>query len=361
MSEVYRTTCRAVFGLLLLCATPALANHVDTANATLTCNSYSLSVRASELVPGRDYQINYTINRDPSSGGPPIMGILPFTARTSTYETAVWGSFPILKGSVSFSGTATLADWNTIHIDMSPTTLTCEATPPPVCAGMSGNASNFNGTSLDSGQWIWFNANFTVTGIPSTGAVIDFQNSKIVGSGSGTTFTNSAPNARITFSPTAPCSTTTFDTMTNTWFTIVPMRQEDEIFLTGVAVPVPAGGLPGGMNVNWTGTFDTGGIPGISINWKWGAAVYSSTSDSSIGDDFNTLGIKPGHQTACRMNTSDHAGTPEGVNIDNQLWKGLVVGGARGGGGSNWTGSWSGTQSASPQCSQPTVPVGPKG
>jgi hypothetical protein len=24
--------------------------------------------------------------------------------------------------------------------------------------------------------------------------------------------------------------------MTNTWFTIVPMRQEDEIFLTGVAV-----------------------------------------------------------------------------------------------------------------------------
>ena len=57
MSQNNRTTCRAIFGLLLLCATPALANHVDTANVTLTCNSYNLSVRASELVPGTNYQI----------------------------------------------------------------------------------------------------------------------------------------------------------------------------------------------------------------------------------------------------------------------------------------------------------------
>ena len=164
MTQKYRTTCRAIFGLLLLCATPALANHVDTANVTFTCNSYSLSVRASELVPGQKYQINYTIDRIPSSGGSPIIGSIPFTAVSSTYETAVWGSFPTLNGTFSFSGSASLAGWNTINIDMSPTSLTCEATPPPVCAAMSGNASNFNGTSLDSGQWIWFNANFTANG-----------------------------------------------------------------------------------------------------------------------------------------------------------------------------------------------------
>jgi hypothetical protein len=356
MSQSYQTTCRAIFGLLLLCATPALANHVDTANATFTCNSYSLSVRASELVPGRKYQINYTIDRTPSSGGSPIIGSLPFTAVSSTFETAIWGSFPTLNGSFSFSGTASLAGWNTIPIEMSPTSLTCEATPPPVCTAQSGNASNFNGTSLNSGQWIWFNANFTATGIPSTGAVITFTNSKILNAGNGTAITDSAPNARITFSPSVVCSSTTFDTMTNTWFTIVPMRADDEIFLTGVAVPVPAGGLPGGINVNWTGTFDTGGVAGISIDWKWGAAVYSS-----LDTDFNNLAIKSGHQTACRFNGSDHAGTPEGVNNLNQLWKQFVVGGATGGGGSNWTGSWSGTQSASPECGQPPNPVGPKG
>jgi len=356
MSQSNRTTCRAIFGMLLLCATPALANHVDTANVTLTCNSFNLSVRASELVPGRKYQINYAINSNSSSGGSPITGFLPFTAVTSTFETAVWGSFPTLNGSFSFSGTASLAGWNTIPIEVSPTSLTCGETPPPVCAAMSGNASNFNGTSLDSGQWIWFNANFTAKGIPSTGAVITFSNSKIVNAGNGTAITNSAPSARITFSPSAPCGSTTFDTMTNTWFTIVPMRAEDEIFLTGVAVPVPAGGLPGGINVSWTGTFDTGGVPGISIDWKWGAAVYSSMST-----DFNTLAIKSGHQTACGFNSVDHAGTPEGVNNLNQLWKQFVIGGGTGGGGSNWTGSWSGTQSASPQCGQPPVTVGPKG
>jgi len=355
MSQGNRTTSRVIFGLLLLCAAPALANHVDTANVSLTCNSYNLSVRASELVPGTNYQINYTINSNPSSGGSPITGFLPFTAVSSTFETTVWGSFPTLNGSFSFSGTASLKGWNTIPIEVSPASLSCGATPP-VCAATSANASNFNGTSLDSGQWIWFNANFTATGIPSTGAVITFTNSKILNAGNGTALTNSAPSARITFSPSVVCSSTTFDTMTNTWFTIVPMRADDEIFLTGVAIPVPPGGLSGGINANWTGSFDTGGVAGISIDWKWGAAVYSS-----LGDDFNTLGVKPGHQTACRMNTSDHAGTPEGVNDVNQLWKQFVVGGGTGGGGSNWTGSWSGTQSVLPQCTQPTAPTGPKG
>jgi hypothetical protein len=221
---------------------------------------------------------------------------------------------------------------------------------------MSANASNFNGTSLGSGQWIWFNANFTAKGIPSTGAVITFSGSKIVNAANGTVITNSVPSARITFSPSVVCSSTTFDTMTNTWFTIVPMRADDEIFLTGVAVPVPAGGLSGGINVNWTGTFDTGGVSGISIDWKWGAAVYSS-----LDTDFNNLVIKSGHQTACGFNGSDHAGTPEGVNNLNQSWKQFVVGGGTGGGGSNWTGSWSGTQSVLPQCGQPPAPGGPKG
>ncbi|PYX76898.1 MAG: hypothetical protein DMG78_00405 [Acidobacteria bacterium] len=50
------------------------------------------------------------------------------------------------------------------------------------------------------------------------------------------------------------------------------------------------------------------------------------------------------------MNNGDHAGTPEGVNSNNQPWKKFVVGGARGGGCSNWTGSWSGTLSVMLVC-----------
>lgn len=69
------------------------------------------------------------------------------------------------------------------------------------------------------------------------------------------------------------------------------------------------------------------------MSWKWGAAVYSQ-----FGSDYNALDVKPAHKGACDYNNSDHAGTPEN-------FKPYVIGGARGGGGSNFTGGWSGTAS----------------
>ncbi len=208
------------------------------------------------------------------------------------------------------------------------------------------NSSNFNGTAINGGAYIWFNANFTASGIPSSGATVSLANSTISFTRGGTQYQLSVPNAQVVFSPSATCSSTTFNTMTNTWTTTVPVTGDDEIFLTGLAWPVPAGGLGGGINpVNWQGSFDTNGASGVSLQWKWGAAVYSVFTT-----DYNALAVKPAHQTACGQNNGDHAGTPEGINNSNRPWNGFVVGGARGGGGSNWTGSWSSTQSVSPVC-----------
>jgi hypothetical protein len=55
------------------------------------------------------------------------------------------------------------------------------------------------------------------------------------------------------------------------------------------------------------------------------------------------VGAKPvdGNTLSIYAN-SDHAGTPEG-------FKAFVTGGARGGGGSNWTGSYSSTSTATCQ------------
>jgi hypothetical protein len=144
--------------------------------------------------------------------------------------------------------------------------------------------------------------------------------------------------------------------MSNTWITTVPVNGDDEILLSGLAVPVPATGAPGGLDVSWTGSFNDVGAPGLSIQWKWGAAAYTS-----FPTDYNSLAVKAGHQTACGKPNGDHAGTPEGVNNSDQSWKQFVTGGARGGGGSNWTGSWSGTQSVSPTPVPSGPVVGPKG
>ncbi len=351
MFQWFRTVCVAFFGMFVLCANPALAS-VSTANATITCNAYNLSVSASQLIPGLTYEIDYTIDSSPYASGFPITGTIPFTATSSTFNDTVTGSFPALNGNFSFSGTASMpgfkGDVSTVSINFSPTNLSCGTPPPPPCSAQSTIGSNFNGTPISSGSWIWFNANFTAKGIPSTGATITFTNSTISTTGNGKPFTSSAPNAQITFSPSATCSSTTFNAMTNTWMTTVPVNGDDEIFLSGLAVPVPSTGFPDGK-VEWTGTFSANGVSGVSIQWKWGAAVYTSFTS-----DYNALAVKPGHQTACGASNGNHAGTPEGVNNNNQPWRQFVTGGARGGGGSNWTGSWSSTQSVPLTCDNPS-------
>ena len=214
------------------------------------------------------------------------------------------------------------------------------ATAQSTCPS-SANISNFNGTPIQPGSFIWFNANFTASGIPSTGATIFFTASTITFT-ADQPYTVNVPNAQITFSPNVVCASTSFDTATNTWMTTVPLAGSDEVFLSGVTFLVPAsfaqanGRVQG--PVTWQGTF-TSDTAGISVAWKWGAAVYRAFSL-----DYNVLGVKPTHTHACLYNNSDHAATPEGIDpASGQPFKDFVAGGARGGGGSNWTGSWSGT------------------
>jgi hypothetical protein len=123
-------------------------------------------------------------------------------------------------------------------------------------------------------------------------------------------------------------------------------RQRDIPRVSGLSIPVP-GGLPGGISpVDWTGSFGVSpSSPGVQIQWQWGAAVCSKFTTN-----YNALGIKAGHQTACGPSDGDHAGTPEGANSSDVPWKNYVVGGARGGGGSNWTGSWSSTNKVQLSC-----------
>ena len=79
--------------------------------------------------------------------------------------------------------------------------------------------------------------------------------------------------------------------------------------------------------------------PGLKVQWQWAASVYHN---ATFAADYNLLGVKPvdDNHTSLYLN-SDHAGTPENFKSD-------VTGGARGGGGSNFTGSYSGTASSVP-------------
>jgi hypothetical protein len=203
-------------------------------------------------------------------------------------------------------------------------------------SGTSAIASNFNGTPIHAGDTVWFSSVVKVSGLGSAPATLHLVDSEIDFTANGTNYAMSVPNAVITFSPTATTAATTFDASSNTWDTTVPSHLGGNVFLAGVALPTPAG-LPGGINpVTWKGTFQSD-TAGLSVNWQWAAAVYTQ-----FGTDYNALGVKPvDDNQASVYKNSDHAGTPEN-------FRSSVTGGARGGGGSNFTGSLSATAQVQP-------------
>ena len=216
-------------------------------------------------------------------------------------------------------------------------------------AGVSRNAlaqtdpgsaitSNFNGTPIFPGDFIWFNSVLKVQGLRSDPVTIGFAGS-ISFSVDGTLHMVPVPSAIINFSPSVTVATTVF--CNGQWVTTLPSSGlAGNAFLAGVALQAPTpGGFPGGIHdVTWQGMFFTL-TPGLKIQWQWAAAVYRIPNFSA---DYNALGVKPvDDNKASAYQNSDHAGTPEN-------FRPCVVGGARGGGGSNFTGSYSGTAASIP-------------
>ena len=209
------------------------------------------------------------------------------------------------------------------------------AFPPPPCQFTSSIASNFNNTAIKSGSTIWFNSVLHPSGLGAAPVTFTFTNQTI----SSSSFTVAVPDAQVTFDPAATSATTTFTG--GMWVTRVPSKgMAGNTFFSGASYQVPAN-IPGGVkNVTWSGTI-TSDTPTASLQWQWGAAVYTS-----FGSDYNSDGVKPvDDNKASVYKNSDHAGTPEN-------FKASVTGGATGGGGSNFTGSASGTVKIGPCCSR---------
>jgi len=205
-------------------------------------------------------------------------------------------------------------------------------------SGVSAISSNFNGTPIAAGDFIWFNSVLKVQGLGSDPVTIGFGGS-IQFTANGSLYMVSVPTAIVNYSPTVALATTVF--CNGQWITTAPLSGlAGSVFLDGVAFQAPApNGFPGGIkNVTWQGMFFSV-TPGLNVQWQWAAAVYHNANFSA---DYNALGVKPVDDNSASIYlNSDHAGTPENFKSD-------VVGGARGGGGSNFTGSYSGTGSTTP-------------
>jgi hypothetical protein len=212
-------------------------------------------------------------------------------------------------------------------------TFTAPGTPASI-------VSNFNGNSIPGGDWIWFNSVIKpASAIPAGGVAVRLSDQTItLGLPNGTALKLSVPDARVVWRAGATVGTTRFDTSAYRWVTTSPTGFTDNVFAAGLAYQVPAGGLPGGIQtVNWSAVWGTT-TGTFSVHWQWAAAVYTSFTDQ-----YNQLDVKPLHSTSLdKYHSGDQAGTPEAFTA-------YVIGGARGGGGANYTGSYSSTLAITPR------------
>lgn len=197
--------------------------------------------------------------------------------------------------------------------------------------------SDFRNVAVPGGSTIWFNSIFKVHGVAKQLFHVTFfqataQFHYTDASGTVVTVNQPMPDAQIAIDPNATQASTTFDPVNNVWSTTIPFDLDDSAFLTGMPWPVPAAGLPADVEpVTVCGTFASD-ISNVDIGWRWAAAAYST-----FGTDGTTLGVKPFSTDDDNAAANrDRAGTPEN-------YKHFVIPGARGKGGKNYTGSYSGT------------------
>ena len=208
------------------------------------------------------------------------------------------------------------------------------------CVINSSVTQDFNSTEIPAGRFIWFNSAFS-TGSLGTGTApvtITVTNSKISFTANSVQYLLDVPDAHIRFDALATIASTEF--VNNVWETTVPRNFSDYIFMNGLSYKVPVNFPENITNVVWTADISIDKT-GITLDRRWSAAVYTSFAANA------GVNVKPitSNLLDSYLN-SDDAGTPEN-------FKSFVVAGAKGSGGTNYTGTFTTTQTST--CAVPPV------
>lgn len=212
-------------------------------------------------------------------------------------------------------------------------------------------SANFNNYHIDADNTIWFNSAGKVAGLGSGTSSIHITDATVSFAANGTTYTVNVPNTTVTFTTLATRASASYSS--DGWLVTTPPTFNGNVFMGGAELKAPSGGgllggllgglgitggFPGGIqNVKWTANF-TADTPGVTLTWQWGAAVYTNLSTS-----LSNLGVKAVDDGSVdNFHNSDRAGTPENYRL-------FVVAGARGAGGTNYTGTYSSSASVAPE------------
>src|SRR6185369_1647830 len=121
------------------------------------------------------------------------------------------------------------------------------------CTETSAIELSFNPAPIAEGNVIWFHSAMSVNGLGADPATIYLSNASISFTANGTSYNLPVSDTRMTFDPSVSEATTSFDAASNRWMTVVPSSFSGRAFASGLAFPVPEGGLPVDIGaVTWT-------------------------------------------------------------------------------------------------------------
>lgn len=179
----------------------------------------------------------------------------------------------------------------------------------PAAAATSSIAYSptLDGIELPGGITLWFNSVLRPAGVPLDSPVTICITQQVITYKQGRdTISIDIPDSRVSFKPWE--STASLSYADSQWSVSVPSTGATyESFISGNSRTVPTGFTPGSMT--WTAQFASD-VAGVSVQWRWGAASYTS-----FGTSLGALDVVP---TDARH--EDRAGTPF-------AYKDFVVGG----------------------------------
>jgi hypothetical protein len=314
-------------------------DHVPPAHDTLgaffgaTGADFDSISQTFVTTPGAFYDLSF-FYQVVEPGSPPDNGFRALFNNVVVYENlnAISGFGPFSFNHLQATGSTTTVEFQGRNVrdfdyldDVSVT---------PSCHFSTSSSNGFNNFAINQGNYIWFTSVLKADHLGSTAVTITFTNQTITSPNFGPL---SVPDATVTFDPNVNFATTTFGPG-GVSMTTVPSNPtlKGDTFFSALSFPVPAN-LSGSIRpVTWSGVISVD-TPGVKVNWKWGAAVYTNFSTF-----YNLLGVKPvDDKVQNPYLNADHAGTPEN-------FKPFVIGGATGGGGHSYTGSLSGTATVGP-------------
>jgi hypothetical protein len=297
-----------------------------TVSACQLCDGSDTKSRVTDLngfyyIPGFDGTTTVFISIPQGmQASPPNVGGDAFDAFDSDGVPDVSGLFSV--ASLTANGTTNTDFGFSAQAAPLPCTIPAES---EVISPTSWNKFNL---PFGAAPVAWVHAQFKPTGVPTTtSSTVQFTGVSFVLNG----ISYPMPDGIVNFDPNAPfTSTTTFSgtpgTSSATWTTTInPNFISDENFFVGAAIPVdPAIAGGGKATIRFTTQTD---VTGLSFSWQWSAAVYTYWPS-----DWNQAMIQP------YQGNGRHADTPNNTQVQKSL-----IQGPRGGGGSNFTGSWSAT------------------